>query len=269
VALRPVGKISWMRHVRFACSLFISVTLLFGAAALCAGSDQERLIVRDGKKMTCWVRFIDTMSGDCGTDSYDAVFTAKILAIVPMQRTGSHRIDSALESGPGSDLRFTVNPTEEFKGHPSRELQIFAEQGECIADVHVGDEWLFFARKSPKKDGFEISYYSSNPSGPIKSELGNLFPLFYVEVHALEGKQARGPFGTSIGDGLRFAVRGLTPGSYIIQLVNYQGETWLKKPVFAPGVTDKSTALRIDLGWAEHRTGLEIRVPTKALKGAH
>ncbi len=99
-----------------------------------------------------------------------------------------------------------------------------------------------------------------------KSEIGNFFPLFYVEVHTLDGKQATGRFGTSIADGLRFAVRGLAPGSYIVQLVNYQGEAWLKMPVFAPGATDKSAALRIDLGWAEQRTGLEIRVPPEALK---
>jgi hypothetical protein len=50
--------------------------------------------------------------------------------------------------------------------------------------------------------------------------------------------------------------------------VNYSGTDWLKMPVFAPGVTDKLTALRIDLGRAEHKTGLEIRVPSKVLKAA-
>jgi hypothetical protein len=92
----------------------------------------------------------------------------------------------------------------------------------------------------------------------MKSEIGSFFPLFAAEVDTPDGKQVR---GTTIGEPLRFAVRGLAPGSYIVQLVNYQGEAWLKIPVYAPGVTDKEGALRIDLGMAEHRTGLEIRVP--------
>ena len=349
--------------------------------------------MRDGKKLICTVWFRTTMSGDCGTDSYDEVFTAKILTARQVHGGGDQHADKALGATPGSDLRLTVEPQEIFKGHPSREVQIFAEQGECFAEIRIGDEWLFFAGRSERTGELEISYHASNPSGAIehrhdyverlrrlargdglsfiagevdfpfndfsklnhtlritskdekqhysaatdaegrfevgpvapgayridgdtdpqfrnvwdgldstdtqangcsfirlqlevnseisgrvilpegyqynKSEIGNYFSLFSVEVHTLDGKQAQGPFGSSIGDGLRFAVRGLAPGSYIVQLVNYQGEAWLKMPVFAPGVTDKSAALRIDLGLAEHRTGLEIRVPPEALKRAH
>ena len=65
--------------------------------------------------------------------------------------------------------------------------------------------------------------------------MDNFFPLFYVDIDTPDGKQAG---GTSIGDGLRFKVTGLPPGSYIVQLVNFCDETWLKRPVFAPGVTD-------------------------------
>ncbi|HTM39227.1 MAG TPA: hypothetical protein VL156_20950 [Terriglobales bacterium] len=96
--------------------------------------------------------------------------------------------------------------------------------------------------------------------------MDNFFPLFYVDIDTPDGKQAG---GTSIGDGLRFKVTGLPPGSYIVQLVNFCDETWLKRPVFAPGVTDPSAAFRVDLGWAEKQTGLEIPVPPKVLKGAH
>jgi hypothetical protein len=99
-----------------------------------------------------------------------------------------------------------------------------------------------------------------------KSEVGNLFPLFAVEVDTPDGKQVR---GTAIGDPLRFAVTGLAPGSYIVQSVNYLGEDCLKMPLYAPGVPDTASALRIELGLAEHRTGLEIRVPPEALKRAH
>ena len=344
--------------------------------------------MRDGRKLICTVWFASMMSGDCGTDSYDAVFTAKILTTRKVHgRAGQHDA-KALGATPGSDLRLTVEPEEVFKGHPSRGVQIFAEQGECVADVDVGDEWLYFARRSPKTGGLEISYRSSNPSGPVeqrhdylerlrrlargdglsfiagevgfpfnnfsglnhklqikskdekqnysvatdaqgrfeigpvapgvyqidgdtdpqfrnvwnasldstathangcsfvrleleinseisgsvilpegyeykKSEIGNLFPLFAVEVDTLDGKQVR---GTTIGDPLRFSVRGLAPGTYVVQLVNYQGEAWLKMPVYAPGVTDRAGALRIELSTAEHRTGLQIRVPTEALK---
>jgi hypothetical protein len=382
-----------MRRIPLACSLFVLFTLLVGRPSLCVGSDQERLVVRDGKKLVCTVWFADSMSGDCGTESYDAVFTAKILAARQVHSSAGRRAASALGETLGRDLRLTVKPEEVFKGHPSREVPIFAEQGQCFAEVHVGDEWLFFAKRSPKTGGLEISYHSSNPSGPVeqrpeyverlrrlargdglsfiagevgfpfndfsklnhrllitskdekqrysvatdvrgsfeigpvasgvyridantdsqfrdvsdgsvesttaqangcsfvrielevnseisgrvilpegyeykKSEIGNYFPLFLVEVHTLDGKQALGPFGTSIGDGLKFAVRGLAPGSCVVQLVNYAGAEWLKMPIFAPGVSERSAALQIDLGLAEHRTGLEIRVPPEALKRA-
>jgi hypothetical protein len=340
------------------------------------------------------------MHGDCGTEGYDAVFTAKILVIKEVPSSGNNDWAKGLDATPGSDLRLTVEPEEVFKGNPLHAMSIFAEQGECFPVIRVGDDWLFFAEQNAKTNELEISYHASNPSGPVeqrredverlrrlergdglsyvagevdyptfdfskgdlsnprpnhrllirrkdgkqsysvttnadgrfelgpvapgffqidantdsqfrsvwsdladstgtrangcsflrieleinseisgkvilpegfqykKSEIGNYFPLFCVEVDTPDGKQAQGPFGTSIGDGLKFAVRGLSPGSYIVQLVNYNGENWLKIPVFAPGVTDKSAALRIDLGLAGHKTGLEIRVPPEALKAA-
>ena len=345
--------------------------------------------MRDGKKLICTVWFATTMHGDCGTDSYDAVFTAKIVAARQVHGRADQPTAEALRATPGSDFRLTVEPQEIFKGRPSREVQILAEQGDCFAEVRVGEEWLFFTVRSEKTGELEISYHASNPSGPVeqrhnyverlrrlargdglsfiagevdfplndfsklnhslritskdekqhysavtdaqgkfeigpvapgvysidadtdpqfrnlwnrlestepkgngcsfvrvqleinseisgtvilpegyeykKSEIGNLFPLFAVEVDTSDGKQVR---GTTIGDPLRFVVRGLAPGSYIVQLVNWQGESWLRMPVYAPGVTDTSSALRIELGLAEHRTGLEIRVPPEALKRA-
>jgi hypothetical protein len=380
-----------MRHIAFISSLFVLFSILGGGVSRCAASDQERVVIRDGKKLLCSVRYSESVSGDCGVASYDAVFTGRILTV--KQVGNGKRRDPANSGEPraSSDLRLTVVPTEIFKGNPTHEMRLTAEQGECFPDIHVGDEWLFFVEKNPDTREFEISYYLSNPSGPAeqraeylerlrrlarsdgvsyvageveltfddlpranhklvlrsedgqrtyaiatdahgrfelgpvspgtfdidantdsqfrairentavaseangctfikveleinseisgrvilpegyqykKSELGNFFPLFYVEVHTLDGKQAAGPFGTSIGDGLRFAVRGLRPGRYIVELVNYQGEKWLTVPVFAPGVTDDATALQIDLGWADHRTGLEIRVPPEALRAA-
>jgi hypothetical protein len=355
--------------------------------------------VRDGKKLICTVRFVDSKYGDCGTEGYDAVFTARILAVNDVL-SSSMNDTKASDATASRDLRLTVRTEDVFKGHPPGEMQLTAEQGECFPEIRAGDDWLFFGNRNVKTSEFEISYYPSNPSGPVeqrreyverlrrlaredglsylagevdfpsfdfskgylsnprpnhrllietnngnqsysittntegrfelgpvvpgsfqidantdpqfrdiwnepdstvsrangcslvrielevnseisgrvilpegyqykKSEIGNFFPLFYIEVHTLDGKQAHGPFGTSIGDGLRFAVRGLAPGSYIVQLVNYQGEAWLKMPVFATGVTDRSAALRIDLDWAEQRTGLEIRVPPEALKRTH
>jgi hypothetical protein len=344
------------------------------------------------------------MSGDCGTESYDEVFTARILAVKQVPNRPNPMVDSIRgERIPfpgathGADLSLTVEPEEVFKGSPPSHAQVFAEQGECVADVHADDEWIFFANRDLKTNELEISYMYSNPSGPLeqrreyvdrlrrlargdgfsyitgevgfqsfdptkgenlspsrnhklilkeeegkrtfsietnsegkfelgpvapgrfeidantnpqfhdlwgevgsyavgrangcsfvkielevnseisgkvilpegykykKSEIGNFFPLFSVDVDTPDGKQVG---GTSIGDGLRFQVRGLPPGSYVLQLVNYSGEKWVKVPVFAPGVTDKSAAIRIDLGFAEHKTGLEIRVPLKALKVA-
>jgi hypothetical protein len=385
-----------MRRIHFACSVFVLLNLFFGSPRLCAGSAQESLLVRNGKKLICTLLFQDSLDVDCGTESYTAVFTAKILGVSQPHGGGPHAAD-ALGAVPAGDLRLTVEPEEVFKGHPSRELQISAEQGECFDQVRVGDEWLFFTRTNPKTSGLEISFYSSNPSGPLeqrreyvkrlrrlanrdglsfvagkvefpdddfskgylskgkpnyrllitsedgkrsypaqtddqgrfeigpvaagyysidantdskfrdirdgfpgalteangcslvrvgleinseisgrvilpegykykKSNMDNFFPLFYVDVDTVDGKQAG---GTSIGDGLKFTVTGLPPGSYIVQLVNFCDGTGLRKSVFAPGVTDRSAAVRVDLGWAEKRTGLDIPVPPKVLKGAH
>ena len=392
--MRPLLGSTRMRPAIFACSVFIVLSLCFGGVGRCAGSDNPRLVVRHGKKLMCTVRFISTQFGDCGTQSYDSVFTAKILAVKQVHDGGN--VANMPDVSYPTDLLLTVEPQEIFKGHPSHEVQILVEQGECFAEIRAGDDWLFFGEKNAKSKGLEISYIDSNPSGPLrqkleyierlrrlergdgfgyvvgevdypsfdlssgelfnpqpnhrvllkardgeqrfsvttdvngrfqlgpikpeffeidadtdpklraiwadmlrtsvrpngcsfskidleinseisgrvilpegyqykKSEIGNYFPLFYVDVDTQDGKQAR---GTSIGDGLKFTVTGLAPGSYILQLVNYSGETWIKRPVYAPGVTDQSTALQIDLGLAEHRTGIEIRVPPDALKTA-
>jgi len=388
-------RILHMRPIGFGCSTILLLTLVVGGVSRCSGSENPRLVVRDGKKLMCTVRFIDTMSGDCGTESYDAVFTARVLTVKQVPRSSGRNAVAAFGATYPSDLRLIVEPEEVFKGRPPHEVEILVEQGECFAVIRAGDDWLFFGKTSAKSNGLEISYLYSNPSGPLeqkreyierlrrlergnglsyvagevdypsydpskgslfnpqpnhrllikaedakqnysittnaegkfelgpvapgffqidantdsqfrsvsgdledstiseangcsfvriqlelnseisgrvilpdgyrykKSEIGNYFPLFYVDIDTLDGKQVG---GTSIGDGLKFTVRGLAPGSYIVQLVNYLGESWLKVPVYAPSVTDKSSALRINLGLAEHRTGLEIRVPAEALK---
>src|SRR5215471_16007075 len=65
-----------MRQIHFAsiCILFT----LFLWPSRCAGSAQERLVVHGGKKLLCTVLFHDSLDVDCGTESYRAVFTAKI-----------------------------------------------------------------------------------------------------------------------------------------------------------------------------------------------
>jgi hypothetical protein len=353
--------------------------------------------MRHGKTLICTVRFPDSRYGDCGTESYEEVFTAKVLVVREAPVSSGQNAPRLSDATIGSNLQLTVEPEEVFKGHPPREMQIFAEQGECFPEIRAGDDWLFFGERSAKTDELEISYVSSNPSGPVeqrreyierlrrlgrgdglgyvagevdypsfnfskgylsnpqpnhllliktkdgkqsypittnaegrfelgpvapgffqidantdpqfrsvwgdladravseangcsfvrieleinseisgrvilpegyqykKSEIGNFSPLFSVDVDTPDGKQVS---GTSIGDGLKFTVRGLAPGTYIVQLVYGPDEPWLKKPVYAPGVTDRAAALRIDLGLAEHRTGLEIRVPPEALKAA-
>jgi len=389
-----------MRRIDFACSLSLLLSLAAGGVTHCAGSDQQRLVRRDGKTLICTAHFPGWEYEDCGTDSYDLVFTARIMAVERAPSSGDEDWAEGLkglDATPGGNLRLTVEPEEVFNGHPDHTLPIFAEQGECFPVIRVGDEWLIFAQRRAKTNEFEISYRASNPSGPIgqrteyvqrlrrlargdglsyvagevdyptydssliyhsnpqpnhrldiknetgkqiysvvtnaegrfelgpvapgafhidantdsqfhdewsdvwgrmvtrangcafvrieleinseisgriilpegyqykKSEIGNFFPLFYVDVDTVGGKQVR---GSSIEDGLKFTVRGLAPGSYIVQLVNYAGKDWIKVPVYAPGVTETSAALRIDLGQAEHRTGIEIRVPPEALKAA-
>jgi len=344
------------------------------------------------------VQFKDTVSGDgdCGTESYGAVFTAKILTVkqVPDTRGRDASAAKALGAIFASDLRLTVQPIEVFKGHPPHEVRIFAKQGDCFADVRIGDDWLFFGEKGARTNGLDISYKPSNPSGPVKQrleyverlrrlargdglsylvgeveypspsyepsigfrptpranhrllikaegrrqsysavtnakgrfELGpvapgafsvdastdsrfqsdtlnravtrangcsfvripiqangeisgrvilpegylqkiaeshNYLPLFSVEIDTLDGEAAG---GTSMGSGLKFAMTGLPPGTYVVRLVYGKDEPWFKMPVYAPGVTDKSKALRIDLGLAERRTGIQILVPPEALK---
>ncbi len=75
-----------MRRIHFACSVFILFTLFVGGPNRCAGSAQERLVVRDRKKVICTVLFQDSLDVDCGTESYSAVFTAQILAVSQVHR---------------------------------------------------------------------------------------------------------------------------------------------------------------------------------------
>src|SRR5438874_7432531 len=109
-----------MRRIHFACSVLIPLSLFFGGLRLCAGSAQESLLVRDGKKLICTVLFQDSLDVDCGTQSYTAVFTAKILAVSQLHGGGPRAAD-ALGAVPASDLRLTVEPEEVFKGRPSRQ----------------------------------------------------------------------------------------------------------------------------------------------------
>jgi hypothetical protein len=72
-----------MQQIHFACSICALFTL-FVWPNRCAGSAQERLVVRDGKKLICTV--FQDLDVDCGTESYSAVFTAKILAVSQVHR---------------------------------------------------------------------------------------------------------------------------------------------------------------------------------------
>ena len=157
-----------MRRIDLAISAFVFLALFTGGGKRCDASVNPRFIVRDGKTLVCAVRFADTMSGDCGTESYDAVFTAKILVTDKMRVRSRLDFASARGGTAPSDLRLTVEPEEVFKGNPARKMQIVAEQGECFAEIHVGDEWLFFGKAGAKANELEIWYMSSNPSGPVE-----------------------------------------------------------------------------------------------------
>lgn len=351
-----------MRRIDLTCLTLVLLVFLVEGGIRSDASTNPRFVVRNGKTLVCWVRFSETMSGDCGTESYDAVFTGKILAFSPVPTSnGRHPSEIPGATNP-SDVRLTVEPKEVFKGHPGQKIQILAEQGKCFDEMHAGDDWLFFGKKGEKKGGLEIWYVSSNPSGPVeqrweyverlrrlahgdglgfiagevdfpsddssliyhsgpqanhpllfesedgkqrfsvatdaqgkfelgpvapgfyridadtdpqfrsaralldgalvdangcslrrieleinseisgrvilpegyqykKSDIGNYFPLFYVDVDTPDGKQVG---GTSIGDGLQFAVRGLKPGKYVVQLVNFSGEDGSKSLSLPP-----------------------------------
>jgi len=85
---------------------------------------------------------------------------------------------------------------------------------------------------------------------------------FSVEIDTLDDEALE---GTSMGSGLEFAASSL-PRQPCCPVGLRSRRPVFKMPVYAPGVTDKSKALRIDLGLAEHRTGIEIKVPPEALK---
>jgi hypothetical protein len=107
-----------MRRIEFLCSALILLSLIVGGASHCAGSENPRLVVRDGKRLMCTVRFIDTMSGDCGTGSYDEVFTAKVLAIEQVPGSRVRHFDEVFGATYPSDVRLTVEPEEVLKGNP-------------------------------------------------------------------------------------------------------------------------------------------------------
>ena len=94
-----------MQRIHFACSVFLLSTLLVAVPSRSAASDQESLLERDGKKLICTVLFQASLDVDCGTESYDAVFTAKILAVSQLHRSSGQHVRVVTGPTSASDAR--------------------------------------------------------------------------------------------------------------------------------------------------------------------
>jgi hypothetical protein len=89
-------------------------------------------------------------------------------------------------------------------------------------------------------------------------------PLESVEVEAVPAEGSEGGGGTAVTDEKgHYEIRSLDAGRYFVGLRIADNEAG-KGSLYAPGVKDRKRALNVNLGQAERRVGVNIRVPSEA-----
>jgi hypothetical protein len=97
-------------------------------------------------------------------------------------------------------------------------------------------------------------------SGYVRTDDGK--PLKFADVQAVFDGGSSSAFTDESG---HFEIHGLAPGRYLVGL-HIADEDRGKASVYAPGVRDQSKATVIELGRAERREGIDIRIPSATSK---
>jgi hypothetical protein len=135
--------------------------VLFGVARPLA-SQIIQMGEHKGKTISCGRSGLSGWAGPCplDADKYTYIFTGTVLSS---------------NDTSDSQKRLQITPHEMFRGVPSTELTVLAEQDECLPELRVGEEWLFYLRGDGKAHSLVLAYGSlSKPIGEAQQEISTL-----------------------------------------------------------------------------------------------
>src|SRR5215470_2257263 len=97
----------------------------------------------------------------CGLDADDGyIFTGTVLSSIDISDT---------------EKRLQVAPHEMFRGVPASELTVVTEQDDCLPDLRVGEEWLFYLQRDEKTHSLVLPFGSlSKPTAEGQEEISTL-----------------------------------------------------------------------------------------------
>jgi hypothetical protein len=125
-----------------------------------------------GKTISCGRSGLSAWDGACplDADEYTYIFTGTVLSTRDIS---------------DSDKRLEVTPHEIFRGVPASELTVVAEQDDCLPELRVGEEWLFYLRGN-EKDSLTLAYGSlSKPIAEAQQEISTLRRMFAMSDSGL------------------------------------------------------------------------------------
>jgi hypothetical protein len=135
----------------FASTIFLTaMTPLF---SLNASAQIVMMQEVNGKWIGCASSGLRGYGDSCGGEYYDSVFIGTVVAVK--------------ESGDGEKL-LTLRPEEIFRGTVGNEITAVTSQGECLPEIHNGDEWLFSLQRDSETKKLLVSY--GTLSGPVSGE---------------------------------------------------------------------------------------------------
>ena len=101
------------------------------------------------------------LSEACGLDTeYAYIFTGTVLSSSDISDT---------------EKKLQVAPHEMFRGVPASELTVVTEQDDCLPELRVGEEWLFYLQRDEKAHSLVLAYGSlSTPVAEAQQEISTL-----------------------------------------------------------------------------------------------
>lgn len=115
-----------------------------------------------GKTVSCGRSgVLRRLGAACGLDAeYVYIFTGTVLSTSDISDT---------------EKRLQVAPHEMFRGVPASELMVVTEQDDCLPELRVGEEWLFYLRRDEKGHSLVLAYGSlSTPIAEAQQEISTL-----------------------------------------------------------------------------------------------
>jgi hypothetical protein len=115
-----------------------------------------------GKTISCGRSGLSAFDGSCplDDDEYTYIFTGTVLSAKDIS---------------DSDKRLEVTPHEIFRGAPASELTVVVEQDDCLPELRVGEEWLFYLQSDKQAHSLALAYGSlSKPIAEAQQEISTL-----------------------------------------------------------------------------------------------